>query len=114
MFGSVVLDYLALHPYALNDCSDGVLFLFATIDPPSEDEEGYEGEAFAGEEQEEPGTTGKPPLALASFTPILLAYALVAKIAFLFLWRECLWLPETTLIYHPSGCSPSIEPIIQR
>src|SRR4051812_42118628 len=114
MFDSVVLDYLAVHPYALNACSDCVLFLFATIDPPSEGEEGYEGEAFAGEEQEEPGTTGKPPLPLASFTPILLAYALVAKIAFLFLWQECIRHTETTLIYHPSGCSLSVAPIIQR
>src|SRR4051794_32314914 len=83
MFFSVVLDYMAVHPYALNDCSDCVLRLFATIDPPFEGEERYEGDTFAEEEQEEPGTTGKPPLALASFTPILLAYALVAKIAFL-------------------------------
>ena len=32
----------------------------------SEGEEGYEGEDFAGEGPGQPGTTGKPPLALAS------------------------------------------------
>src|SRR4051812_38252110 len=78
---SVVLEYLVMHPYALNACGDYLLLLFAMIDPPSEFEEGYEGETFAGEEQEEPWKTGKPPLALASFTPILPAYALVIKIA---------------------------------
>ena len=60
-------------------------YLFAAIDPTSEGEEGYEGEDFAGEGPGQPGTTGKPPLALAYYNPILLAYALVAKIAFLFL-----------------------------
>src|SRR3954471_18640362 len=39
--------------------------LFATIDPQPEYEEGYEGDTFAGGDQEDPGTTGKPPLALA-------------------------------------------------
>src|SRR4051812_31848546 len=71
---------LVVHPFSLGTCGDCVLFV-ATIDPPSEFEEGYEGDTFAGEEQEDPGTIGKPPLALASFLPILLAYALVVKIA---------------------------------
>src|SRR3954452_9880992 len=43
-------------------------FPFATIDPPSEFEEGYEGEAFAGEEQEEPGTTSKPLALLYTYS----------------------------------------------
>src|SRR4051812_25144907 len=73
---SVVLEYLVVHPYARNACGDYLLFLFAAIDPPSEFEEGYEGEAFAGEEQEEQEPTGKPRIVPAFFTPILLAYAL--------------------------------------
>src|SRR3954462_5194469 len=61
----VILVYLVVHPYALGPCGDCLLLLFATIDPPSEFEEGCEGETFAGEAEEELGTTGKPPLALA-------------------------------------------------
>src|SRR4051812_2933317 len=61
----VILLYLVMHPYALGSCGDCLLLLFATIDPPSEFEEGCEGETFAGEAEEEPGATGKPPLALA-------------------------------------------------
>ena len=41
-------------------------YLSATIDPTSEGKEGFEGEDFAGEGPGQPGTTGKPPLALAS------------------------------------------------
>src|SRR4051794_6284025 len=67
----VILVYLVVHPYALGSCGDCLLPLFATLDPPSEFEEGCEGETFAGEAEEEPGTTGKPPLALASFLPII-------------------------------------------
>src|SRR4051812_40471372 len=81
MTDDVKLYCLVMHPYVLSTCGDCVLFMFATIDPPSEFEEGYGGQTFAGEEQEEPETTGKPPLALGYFTPIMLAYALVVKTA---------------------------------
>ena len=37
-----------------------------SIDTASEGEEWIVGEGFAGEDQGQPGTTGKPPLALAS------------------------------------------------
>ena len=62
-------------------------YLFATIDPTSEGEEGYEGEDCAGEGPGQPGTTGKPPLALASlFILCLYAYALVDKLHKIFPW----------------------------
>src|SRR3954447_2147645 len=63
----VILVYLVVHPYALGLVVIVCYLCFATIDPPSEFEEGCEGETFAGEAEEEPGTTGKPPLALACF-----------------------------------------------
>ena len=69
---SMILS-LAVNPFfpcfPIVDC---VLLLFATIDPTSEGEEGYEGEDFAGEGPGQPGTTGKPPLALAYLIPIFL------------------------------------------
>ena len=37
-----------------------------SVETASEGDEWYVGEEFAGEDQGQPGTTGKPPLALAS------------------------------------------------
>src|SRR3954463_3795705 len=64
---TVIGVYLVVHPYALSLVVIVCYLCFAMIDPPSEFEEGCEGETFTGEAEEEPGTTGKPPLALASF-----------------------------------------------
>src|SRR4051812_50035153 len=103
---------LVVHPYSLSICGDCVLFV-ATIDPPSEFEEGYEGDTFAGEDQEEPGTTGKPPLSLAFF------YTYIACMCFG--CENALYsndgVPGGTsafLFYHLSGCSLSVAPILSK
>ena len=60
-------------------------YLSATIDPTSEGKEGFEGEDFAGEGPGQPGTTGKPPIALAYFNPIFLCICFGYENAFLYL-----------------------------
>ena len=77
-----------------------------SIATASEGEEWYVGEEFAGEDQGQPGITGKPPLALAS----LLSY-----IAMHMLWFTKLHysvgegaapaLRHYSVDYHPYGCS---------
>src|SRR4051812_11665691 len=99
-----------LCPWTGGDC---LLSCFATIDPPSEFEEGCEGETFAGEAEEEPGTTGKPPLALAS----LFTYNCLHLLWFQKLHYSNDGVSRGTpafLYYHPSGCSPSVAPILTR
>ena len=67
----------------------------------------------AGEGPGQPGTTGKPPLALAYFNPIFLCICFGYKNAFLFLWRSCLWHSDTTPYYTtPVGAAIRIAPII--
>ena len=53
-----------------------------SVESPSEGEEGCVGEDFAGEDQGQPGTTGKPPLALAS----LLSYIAMHMLWFMKLY----------------------------
>ena len=90
-----------------------MLLLFATLDPTSEGEEGYGGEDFAGEGPGQPGTTSKPPLALAYFNPIFLCICFGYENAFLFLWRGRLWHSDTTPYYTtPVGAHTRIAPIV--
>ena len=65
---------------------DYVLLFVATIDPTSEGEEGYEGEDCAGEGPGQPGTTGKPPLALASLLSYIAMHMLWFMKITLFRW----------------------------
>ena len=48
------------------------LFACPPVDTPPEGEEWTLGEELAGEDQGQPGTSGKPPLALAYIYPITL------------------------------------------
>ena len=58
-----------------------------SVETTFEGDEWFEGEEFAGEDQGQPGITGKPPLALASlFILCLYAYALVYKLHKIFRW----------------------------
>ena len=72
------------------------LLACVSVESPSEGEEGCVGEDFADEDQGQPGTTGKPPLALAYFNPIFLCIYFGCENAFLFLWRGFLWHSDTT------------------
>ena len=56
------------------------------IETPSEGEEGFVGEELAGEDQGQPGTTGKPPLALASLLSYIAMHMLWFMKVALFRW----------------------------
>ena len=57
-----------------------------SIETASEGDEWYLGEEFAGEDQGQPGTTGKPPLALASFISYIAMHMLWFTKLHLFRW----------------------------
>ena len=67
-----------------------------SIETASEGEEWYVGEEFAGEDQGQPGITGKPPLALASFYPILLCICFGLQNCIIPLVKELLRHSDTT------------------
>ena len=70
------------------------------VDTPSEGEGDFV-EDFVGEEQGQPEPTGKPPLALASFYPILYAYALVYKLHYSVGIGVASGTPTLLRYYHP-------------
>ena len=80
-----VISFWSCTPLPLFSLVECMLVIWMST-TPSEGEEGYTGEDFAGKDQGQPGTTGKPPLALASLLSYISMHMLwFMKIA-LFRW----------------------------